>query len=147
MHGTIEAPPLLPDLAALDSALKRSFTRPVVIFKHSSTCGVSALALEEIAELRGDPSLETDVFMVLVHPHRPVSHAIARILRVRHESPQALILHRGAALWHASHFRISAQAVREALGSVSPARPKAVDRWPDEPAVGAAPETAKVLGS
>ena len=41
----------LTTVAELDAALAGSTSRPILIFKHSVTCGTSALALEEIDEI------------------------------------------------------------------------------------------------
>src|SRR5262247_3077731 len=98
----------------LDEAIERSHEHPVVIFKHSATCGTSAMAHEEIeAFVEGAPWAE--VYVVSVHAGRALSNEIAARFRVRHESPQALVLKDGAVAWHASHFRVTASAVAAAL--------------------------------
>ena len=46
----------LPDTAALEAAIAESSERPVVIFKHSRTCGISCEAFDELhAHLAGAP--------------------------------------------------------------------------------------------
>jgi bacillithiol system protein YtxJ len=101
--------------ADLDEAIRRSHDQPVVIFKHSATCGTSAMAHEEIeAFIEGAPW--ADVFVVSVHAGRAVSDEIAARFRVRHESPQALVIKNGELAWHASHFRVTSEAVAAAIG-------------------------------
>jgi bacillithiol system protein YtxJ len=103
----------------LEEAIRRSHEQPVVIFKHSATCGTSAMAHEEIeAFIEGAPW--ADVFVVSVHGGRAVSDEIAARFKVRHESPQALVIKNGALAWHASHFRVTSQAVAAALGPREP---------------------------
>jgi len=104
----------LTSLGELDTALAQSTTRPIVIFKHSQTCGTSAQAYEEIEEVlsRG---LGADTFLVDVRAHRSISQAIAARFNVRHESPQVLLIQDGAVKWHTSHFRVTADAIAAAL--------------------------------
>jgi bacillithiol system protein YtxJ len=100
--------------ADLDEAIRRSHEQPVVIFKHSATCGTSAMAHEEIeAFVAGAPW--ADVFVVSVHAGRALSNDIAKRFQVRHESPQALVIRDGKVAWHASHFRVTGDAVAAAL--------------------------------
>lgn len=99
----------------LDDAVARSAAGPVLIYKHSSTCGTSAMAAEEIRDLRAGRLLPIDVFSVTVQTHRALSDAIARRLAIRHETPQALLICGGRVVWHASHFRVTAEAITKAL--------------------------------
>ncbi len=55
------------------------------------------------------------VFLVDVLGSRPLSQALAAQLGVRHESPQVILLHAGAAAWHASHSAVTADAIAENL--------------------------------
>ena len=100
-----------------DAALDRSKTRPILIFKHSLTCGTSAYAFEEIQALLAQPSLAVDVYLVDVRAHRAVSNAIAARLHVRHESPQVLLIADGTVRWQATHFRVTADAIAAAIAS------------------------------
>lgn len=91
----------------------------MLLFKHSFTCGVSAEALDElIAHLSAD-ALEVCYAMIGVQTHREVSNAAAARLGVRHQSPQAILVHDGRAVWAASHFRVSAGSIRTAIAAVS----------------------------
>jgi bacillithiol system protein YtxJ len=105
----------LHDLAALDAAIEESHERPVLLFKHSRTCGISCEALDELhAHLeQGTP---TAVYRVItVQSHRHVSDEAASRLGVRHETPQAILVRDGRPVWKASHFRITADALSTAL--------------------------------
>jgi bacillithiol system protein YtxJ len=105
----------LHDLAALDAAIEESHTRPVVLFKHSATCGISCEALDQLhAHIeQGTPSAVYRV--ITVQSHRHVSDEAAARLGVRHETPQAIVLRGGKPVWKASHFRITADALSTAL--------------------------------
>ncbi len=95
---------------------------PVLLFKHSHTCGASMDALDEIvAHLndRGPRKSALQYSMVTVQTHRALSNAIAQTLGVRHETPQALLIRDGRVVWSASHFRVTAAAVEDAIRNQS----------------------------
>ena len=110
---------VLRNLEELDAAIAASFSRPIVIFKHSPTCGTSAMAHEEIDEWLAGPPLGADAYVVPVQASRPVAQAIASKFRVRHESPQVLLIVDGDVKWHASHFHVNATEIRAALSRVT----------------------------
>ena len=132
MHPALKP---LSGIDELDRALAASDERPLLLFKHSFTCGVSAEALDELVahikavaalRRRDDPVLagrsasadrpvDASYAMVTVQTHRDVSNAVARKLGVRHETPQALLIREGRVVWSASHFRVTAEAVDAAL--------------------------------
>jgi bacillithiol system protein YtxJ len=105
----------LSDLDMLEAALAESLERPVLLFKHSRTCGVSHEALDELrAHLERDTA-DATYAMITVQSHRQVSDEAADRLGVRHETPQAILIRHGRPVWKASHFRITADALGLAL--------------------------------
>ena len=111
---------LLEHVDELDRLLSESHTRPLLVFKHSYTCGISAEALDELidhlnAEFESAGGPDPRYAMVTVQTHRDVSNAVVARLGVRHETPQALLIRNGRVVWAASHFRVTADAVRKAL--------------------------------
>ena len=106
----------LNDVQSLDAAIAESADRPVLLFKHSRYCGVSCEALDELRshiETRADGVVSYR--MITVQTHRPVSDAVAHRLGLRHETPQAILLRDGKVIWNASHFRITATQLDQAL--------------------------------
>jgi len=104
-------------LEDLDALLARTTDRPLFLYKHSLACGTSAYALDELTEhLHAGPA-GADYAMVAVQTHRDVSNEIARRLGVRHETPQVILVRDGHAVWSASHFRVTADAVQRALAA------------------------------
>ncbi|MBA3804575.1 MAG: bacillithiol system redox-active protein YtxJ [Acidobacteria bacterium] len=97
------------DTKALEVLLVRSHTEPVIVFKHSTTCPISAAAYAEMSEVSNDVSL------VVVQRARDVSREIEARTGLRHESPQAIILRNGEAVWNASHWSIKADTVETAI--------------------------------
>ena len=104
-NGFIE----LRDVAALDDFLARSNGDPVIIFKHSDSCGISARAYTQMSEL------ERPVGLVTVQTARAVSDEIGKRMGLAHETPQVMIVSHGKVAWTASHGQVKAAAVEAAL--------------------------------
>ena len=106
----------LVDVQSLDAAIAESRERPVLLFKHSRYCGVSCEALDELtAHIESREGGGVSYKMITVQTHRPVSDAAAMRLGLRHETPQAILLRDGKVVWNASHFRITATQLDQAL--------------------------------
>src|SRR6266545_1195230 len=125
-----------PDLTSLEHVdelhrlIDESQSRPVLLFKHSRSCGASLEALDELVAYLNDRGPERSAprdgtsaprdsrplqyAMVTVQTHRAISNAVAQRLGVRHETPQALLIRDGRVVWSASHFRVTAAAVEDA---------------------------------
>jgi len=99
----------LPDMDSFDRFLAQSNGSPAIIFKHSSTCGISARAHAEMSRI------ELPVGLVTVQTARAVSNEIETRTGVEHETPQVFIIRDGKVLWTASHGQIKAQAVEAAF--------------------------------
>jgi bacillithiol system protein YtxJ len=112
MHPRLTA---LEHIDELDTLIAQSGTRPVVLFKHSFTCGISAEALDELVSHLDAPAAGVHYAMVTVQTHRELSNAVATRLGVRHETPQAILVRDGRVAWTASHFRVNASELRKAL--------------------------------
>ncbi|MFC4775889.1 bacillithiol system redox-active protein YtxJ [Paenibacillus sp. GCM10023252] len=96
--------------------LEGSADRPVVVFKHSTTCPVSANALREFNEyLEASPRQDADYVLVKVIESRPVSNQIAEDVAVKHESPQIILVEKNAKVWTASHWAITNEHIKAVL--------------------------------
>ena len=104
-NGFIE----LRNVASLDDFLARSNGDPVIIFKHSDSCGISARAYTQMSEL------ERPVGLVTVQTARAVSDEIGKRMGLAHETPQVIIISDGKIAWTASHGQVKAAAVEAAL--------------------------------
>jgi bacillithiol system protein YtxJ len=107
----------LADAAALDAALARSHEAPVLLFLHDPHCPISRRAWGEMARLPAEATARA--FLVDVSRQHALSDAVEERTGVRHESPQALVLRGGKAVWDASHFAITAEEVTDALATGS----------------------------
>lgn len=101
-------------------AVQGSANRPLLVFKHSTSCPISAGAHDDFQHYVAD-SAEPAVDFAIVHviEDRPVSNAIADDLGVRHQSPQAILVKDGQAIWDESHWRITYDFLSEKLGNPS----------------------------
>ena len=96
-------------LDSLDRLFEQSFERPVVLLKHSTTCGISSGVYREVS------LVGSDVNVIVIQTHREISNAIATRTGVRHESPQAIVLREGKPVYYASHYDIEAQHIEAKL--------------------------------
>jgi bacillithiol system protein YtxJ len=111
-------------IADLDAALERAQADvPTLFFKHSSTCDISAAAWEEFLDFLRDNSTPVQSYFLVVQNSRDVSQEIARRLNIRHESPQAILLRKGAPVWHDSHRRLTTQAFRSVVAQYAAESP------------------------
>lgn len=101
------------DVGALDELVTRSHDTPVILFKHSTTCPISARAHNQMLKLGS--SVPGQISLVVVQRARELSKRVAEQTGIPHESPQAIILRNGQAVWSASHFDITAEAVAQAV--------------------------------
>jgi bacillithiol system protein YtxJ len=98
----------LTDKQTLDRLLVDSKDHPVVLFKHSNSCGISAAAYREMEQL-------DDINLLEIQSARELSRTIEDITGVEHESPQVIVLKNGKAVWNASHYKVKASAVADAV--------------------------------
>jgi len=99
----------LNSIEQLEELFIESNSKPVVLFKHSVTCPISSGVYTEVSEV------EADVNIIVVQTARHISNEIAGRTGVRHESPQAIVLKNGKAVYHASHYDITAEDVERNL--------------------------------
>lgn len=108
----------LRSMADLNEMLEASYRVPILLFKHSTRCPVSAWASQEWARFAASPEARrVGLAMVRVIESRPVSLAVARQVGVAHESPQAILVRNGRGVWSRSHYGITAQALKAAASS------------------------------
>ncbi|MDG0812294.1 bacillithiol system redox-active protein YtxJ [Cohnella rhizosphaerae] len=101
-----------------EEALKHTSDKPLLVFKHSTSCPISAGAHDELDRfVGGSAALPVDVAIVHVIEERPVSNAIAEALQVQHKSPQAILVRDGRSVWNESHWRITSDFLNERVGA------------------------------
>ncbi len=101
------------ELTALTAA---SSEKPVVIFKHSTSCSISAMAKNRMERSWQVPTEKADVYYLDLIAHRNVSNKIAEDFGVIHASPQVLVIKNGEAVYDNSHYGIDATAISKVIG-------------------------------
>lgn len=100
----------LTDLGELNSIINESNDKTVVIFKHSTRCGISRMVLKQFENDFNSPDSITPYLLDLLS-HRDISNAIASRFDVVHQSPQIIVIKEGVVVYNASHESIDATAL------------------------------------
>jgi bacillithiol system protein YtxJ len=91
---------------------EKSNTIPCLIFKHSTTCEISAMAKHRLERQWNFDATEIELYYLDLLRFRPISREIAEKFQVHHESPQVLLIHNGACIYDASHLDITVPELR-----------------------------------
>ena len=94
---------------------KESLDRPVLIYKHSSRCGLSNIALNRLEKDSSALSNMVKPYFLDLIQYRQISDGVADHYQIRHESPQVLIIQNGYCIYHSSHIAISADDIKSIL--------------------------------
>lgn len=98
----------LNDLGQLNNLITESAEKYVLIFKHSTRCSVSRMALRQFENEFVSHDKITPYFLDLLE-YRVISNAIAEQFGVTHQSPQLILIKNGEAIYDASHNSIEAE--------------------------------------
>jgi len=97
---------ILEKIEQLNEIDQLSKEKAVLIFKHSTRCSTSAMVLDRLERNQGILATSANYYLDLI-AHRDISNEIARKYQVIHESPQAILIKNGQAIYESSHFSIS----------------------------------------
>lgn len=101
----------LTDENQLETIKEQSKTQPVVIFKHSTRCSISSMAMSRL-ERSNQPDGITFYYLDLIR-YRSISNKIAEVFTVHHESPQVLLIRNGECMYDESHNGIDMSEIVE----------------------------------
>ena len=104
----------LTDLGQLNEISEASFKQPVVIFKHSTRCSISRMALKQFENEFNLQDKVTPYFLDLLE-YRPISNEIADRFQVFHQSPQLILIKEGNAIYDVSHSDIQVDDLAKKL--------------------------------
>ncbi len=102
----------LEDLGQLDEVIQVSTTKPVLIFKHSTTCSISRMAFKNF-ENEFDLNSEIEIYYLDLLNFREISNEIATRFGVVHQSPQVLLIKNGVSVYNTSHENIDAAKLKQ----------------------------------
>lgn len=96
----------------LEELTALSKSQPVLIFKHSTRCIISKMALRNFeSEFDSDGKI-IPYFLDLI-AHRDLSNAIADHFNIEHQSPQLLVIKNAEVVFHESHEGIDASVLKK----------------------------------
>mgnify|MGYP006303723863 CR=1 FL=1 len=106
------------DIKSIQSVqdLDEVFSLPsALIFKHSPRCSISAGVRRQFHDFARRNDDMPALFEIDVVNNADVSNMLAEQTGIRHESPQAVLLRNGKAVWDASHWRLSVDSLQQAI--------------------------------
>jgi len=106
---------MLTDKEQLKMIIKESETIPIIIYKHSTRCGLSSMTKNMLDKGWGQLKPHSKLYYLDLLRYREVSRMIAEKFNVRHQSPQILIIKKGESVFDTSHFNINVEAILENL--------------------------------
>jgi len=89
-----------------------SKTTPVLIFKHSVRCGISAMAINRFERDYTETASFVPYYLDLIN-YRDVSNEVAERYGVLHESPQTVLMVDGKVVHTSSHNGIDFKEINE----------------------------------
>ena len=95
----------LTDEEQLKQIISKSQSKPQAIFKHSTRCSISTVALQRLQKV-SQPS-DIDFYFLDLLAYRNLSNKIAETFKVHHQSPQVLLIKDGDCIYEESHMSIS----------------------------------------
>ena len=104
----------LTDLGQLYDIIQLSNEKPVVIFKHSTRCSISRMALKNF-ENEYDLGENIAPYFLDLIAFRDISNEIASRFEVVHQSPQLLLIIGGKSVYDVSHSAIDADELKSKI--------------------------------
>lgn len=90
---------------------------PSLLFKHSTRCSISTVALERLnTSILSD---QAPSYLLDLLSYRDLSNEIATRLHVHHESPQVLLVNKGECFYDESHLSIRVEEIEEELKKIN----------------------------
>ncbi|MCC5939943.1 MAG: bacillithiol system redox-active protein YtxJ [Balneolaceae bacterium] len=86
-----------------------------LLYKHSNSCGVCFFSKKSVETVMKNRPDSITYHFVEVRQNRDISNFIESQTGIRHESPQAFLIHDGNVIWHASHGSITDASIEKAL--------------------------------
>ncbi len=91
----------LTQIEQINTLKETSFNKPVAIFKHSTRCSISTVALSRLE--RAGLNNNIDWYFLDLLQFREISNVLATTFNVYHESPQILLIKNGECIYDQSH--------------------------------------------
>lgn len=105
----------LETIEQVENLIQESFNLPLLIFKHSTRCGISRYVLKNFEADFNLQEIPVECYFLDLLNHRDVSNYITEYFSIEHQSPQILVLKNGKVIFHESHHLATVENVKNAL--------------------------------
>lgn len=95
----------------LDAIQEQSKSKPVVIFKHSTRCGISSMTFRQFESNYQVPQDTIALYYLDLLAYRDISNEVAIRFQVLHQSPQMLIIKNVTTVHASSHYQVQAATI------------------------------------
>ncbi|WKD86707.1 hypothetical protein KCTC32516_02083 [Polaribacter huanghezhanensis] len=96
----------LTSLDQLAEIKNQSKTETVLIFKHSTRCGISRMVIKQFEKKFATSGKKMPLYYLDLLNYRALSDEVGYAFQVLHQSPQMLVIKDGVLVGHASHYDI-----------------------------------------
>ena len=97
----------LTSLNQLEEIKEQSKTETILIFKHSTRCGISSMVIKRFENLFQEEHQKLKVYYLDLLSYRDISDEVGYTFQVMHQSPQLLVIKNGVSVHNASHYDIT----------------------------------------
>ena len=97
----------LNSVTEINTIIELSKNQSVLIFKHSTGCGISKMVVKQFESLFNDENKQLKVYYLDLLNFREVSSKISEVFQVIHQSPQLLVIKNGISVYDESHYEIT----------------------------------------
>jgi bacillithiol system protein YtxJ len=99
----------------LEELVERSYDTPCLIFKHSTKCFISEVALRRLESNWSFSNQQLTPYFVDAIAQRPISKKVCEVFEEHHETPQILLIDKGEVILEANNMDIHAEEIAEML--------------------------------
>ncbi len=104
----------------LEAAKSTSNQKPVLIFKHSTSCSISAMALNRLERSWKEADMpDAELYFLDLLKHRDLSQQVTKTYGIPHESPQVLLIQHEECVYDTSHMSINYQVLKEQVNQIT----------------------------
>jgi bacillithiol system protein YtxJ len=97
----------LQDISQIEEIKEASQTETILIFKHSTRCGISSMVIRQFEKMFTEEMKDLKVYYLDLLSFRNISDEVGYAFQVMHQSPQLLVIKNGVAVANASHYEIT----------------------------------------
>ena len=94
-------------LEEINTIKEISINQSILIFKHSTRCGISRMVIKQFESLFNEENKQLKVYYLDLLNFREVSSKLSEVFQVIHQSPQLLVVKNGISVYQESHYEIT----------------------------------------